>query len=114
MPARTSMPLRSFRIVTAGLLCTVRFAPAQNAAAPDSDVSRSVGHWVASGVSFQSRGTAHPFAVDVSRVGDRLRVTVPAELRLAGGEVYLLAPAGGGGFRHVDGRGRGGGVCLTG
>ena len=100
------MPLRSCRIVAAGLLCTVRVAPAQNVAAPDSDLSRSVGHWVASGVSFQSRGRAHPFAVDVSRVGDRLRVTVPAELTLAGGKVYLLARAGGGVFRHVDDAGR--------
>ena len=88
------------------LTCAVGLASAQNAALSDSELNLTVGHWVASGVSFQSGSTAHPFAIDVKRVGDKIQVTVPSELKLAGGQVYILARAGDRIFRHIDDAGR--------
>src|SRR5207248_3763521 len=90
----------------AWLICAVRSASAQGAAAADSDLDRSTGHWVAAGVSFQSGNTAHPFAVDVNRAAGQLQIIVPAELKLAGGPVYVLARPGKGVFRSADGAGR--------
>ena len=96
------MRLRTYSIVLASLLCGASSAAAQNRAAADSALMRSPGHWAASGVTFQSGGAAHPFAVDVKRAGDQLKVTVPTELKLAGGQAYLLSRVGPGVFRHVD------------
>ena len=100
------MHLRTCSLVLTSLLCGAYSVAAQNRAASDSDLTRSVGHWTASGVSFQSGGAAHPFAVEVQPAGDQLQATLPAELKLAGGQVYLLARAGTGVFRHVDDAGR--------
>ncbi len=97
-----------FRTLLAALwlICTVSSAAAQSPAAGDSDLDRSIGHWVASGVSFQSGNAAHPFAVDVKPVDGKLQITLPAELKLAGGRVYTLARASSGVFRSVDSAGR--------
>ena len=106
--------LRTYGHVIACLTCAAFPAAAQNRATADSDFIRSVGHWVASGVSFQSGDATHPFAVEVQRVGDKLQATLPVELKLAGGHVYQLARAGAGVFRHVDGAGRIVELTLTG
>jgi hypothetical protein len=106
--------LRICGLVVACLTCAAGSAAAQNRVSPDSDLARSVGHWVASGVSFQSGDATHPFAVEVQRVGDQLQATLPVELKLAGGHVYQLARAGTGVFRHVDGVGRIVELTLTG
>src|SRR6266702_3990863 len=86
MQARSSTIL-----VAAWLICTVSSGSAQSRSAADSDLDRSIGHWVATGVSFQSGNTAHPFAVDLKRADSRLQITLPAELKLEGGPVYELA-----------------------
>lgn len=101
-------------LMVACLTCAAVSAAAQKLVSPESDLTRSVGHWVASGVSFQSGDATHPFAVEVERVGDQLRATLPIELKLAGGHVYQLARAGAGVFRHVDGAGRVVEFTLTG
>jgi hypothetical protein len=106
MQTKTLMHLRACSIVVAGLMLGPYSAAAQSRAVADSDLTRSAGQWTASGVTFQSGGAAHPFAVEVKRVGDQLQATLPAELKLAGGQVYLLARAGRGLFRHVDDAGR--------
>jgi hypothetical protein len=106
--------LRTFGHVIACLTCAAVSAAAQNRVSPDSDLTGSVGHWVASGVSFQSGDATHPFAVEVQRVGEQLQATLPVELKLAGGHVYQLARAGTGVFRHVDGAGRIVELTLTG
>ena len=106
--------LRTFGHVIACLTCAAVSAAAQNRVSPDSDLTRSVGHWVASGVSFQSGDARHPFAVEVQRVGDQVQATLPVELKLPGGQVYQLARAGAGVFRHVDGAGRVVELTLTG
>jgi len=106
--------LRAFGHVIACLTCAAVSAAAQNRVSPESDLTRSVGHWVASGVSFQSGDATHPFAVEVRRVGEQLEATLPVELKLAGGHVYQLARAGAGVFRHVDGDGRIVELTLTG
>jgi len=106
--------LPSCVILAAWLMCGVRLAPAQNRAAADSDLDRTIGRWVARGVSFQSAGEPHPFTIEVKRVGDQLHVAVPAELKLAGGRAYLLTRAGVGMFRHVDHAGRVVELSLTG
>jgi hypothetical protein len=106
--------LRICGLVVACLTSPAGSAAAQNRVSPDSDLARSVGHWVASGVSFQSGDATHPFAVEVQRVGDQLQATLPVELKLAGGHVYQLARAGTGVFRHVDGAGRIVELTLTG
>ncbi len=93
-------------LVAAWLICTVSSGSAQSRAASDSDLDRSIGHWVATGVSFQSGSTAHPFAVDVKRADSRLQITLPAELKLEGGPVYMLARTSSGVFRHADEAGR--------
>ena len=90
-----------FRILAVCLMCMARVAGAQAAA-----LDQSLGHWVADGVTFQSGATAHPFAIDVRRVGDSIQVTVPSELKLTGGPVYILTRAGPKVFRHVDDTGR--------
>ena len=108
------MARRTCSLVVACLTCAAFSAAAQNRATPDSDFMRAVGHWVASGVSFQSGDATHPFAVDVERVGDQLQAALPVELELAGGHVYQLARAGAGVFRHVDGAGRVVEFTLTG
>jgi hypothetical protein len=101
------MHVRSYTIlVAAWLICTVSPGSAQSRAASDSDLDRSIGHWVATGVSFQSGDQGHPFAVDVKRADSRLQITLPAELKLAGGSVYVLARTGNGVFRHADEAGR--------
>jgi hypothetical protein len=97
---------RTRGLVLACLTCAAVSAAAQKRVSPDSDLARSVGHWVASGVSFQSGEATHPFAVEVERAGDRLQATLPVELKLPGGHVYQLARAGAGVFRHADGAGR--------
>ena len=93
-------------LVAAWLICTVSSGSAQSRAASDSELDRSIGHWVATGVSFQSGNTAHPFAVDVKRADSRLQITLPAELKLEGGPVYVLARTRSGVFRHADEAGR--------
>ncbi len=93
-------------LVAAWLICTVSSGLAQSRAASDSDLDRSIGHWVATGVSFQSGNTAHPFAVDVKRADSRLQIALPAELKLEGGPVYMLARTSSGVFRHADEVGR--------
>jgi len=100
------MHLRTCGIMLGWLIWGAHSAAAQNRTAADSDVTRTTGHWTASGVTFQSGGTAHPFAVELQRVGDQLQATLPPELKLAGGPVYLLGRAGPGVFRHVDDAGR--------
>src|SRR2546428_15836 len=101
------MDARSRTILAAAwLICAVSPASAQSRAAGDSDLDRSIGHWVASGVSFQSGNATHHFAVDVKRADSQLEITLPAELKLAGGEVYALARTRRGVFRHVDSIGR--------
>jgi hypothetical protein len=101
-------------VLAAWLICGASLASAQHRAAADSDLDRGVGHWVASGVSFQSGTSAHHFTVEVTSVGDQLQATLPAELKLAGGRVYLLARAAGGVFRHADDEGRVVQFSLTG
>src|SRR5207249_10006712 len=93
-----------FRTLLAALwlICTVSSAAAQSPAAGDSDLDRSIGHWVASGVSFQSGNAARHFAVDVKRADSQLEITLPAEVKLAAGQVYALARTRRGVFRHVD------------
>ena len=93
-------------LVAAGLTCTVSSGSAQSRSAADSDLDRSIGHWVAPGVSFQSGNTAHPFAVDLKRADSRLHITLPAELKLERGPVYELARTSRGVFRHADEAGR--------
>ena len=93
-------------LVAAGLIWTVSSGSAQSRSAADSDLDRSIGHWVATGVSFQSGNTAHPFAVDLKRAESRLQITLPAELKLARGPVYELARTSRGVFRHADEAGR--------
>ncbi len=93
-------------LVAAWLMCTVSSGSAQSRSASDSDLDRSIGHWVARGVSFQSGDTAHPFAIDVKRAASRLQITLPAELKLEGGPVYVLARTSRGVFRHADEAGR--------
>ena len=93
-------------LALAWLISTVNSASAQGRTAADSDLARSIGHWVATGVSFQSGNAAHPFAVDVKRAEGQLQITLPAELKLDGGSVYLLARTGNGMFRHADEAGR--------
>ena len=100
------MHLRTYSIVLASFVCGAYSAAAQNRAAADSDLARTAGHWVASGVTFQSGGAAHAFAVDVVRSGEQLQATLPTELKLAGGQTYLLSRAAPGVFRHVDDAGR--------
>src|SRR5437667_11686794 len=104
-----------FRTLLAALwlICTVSSAAAQSPAAGDSDLDRSIGHWVATGVSFQSGNTAHPFAVDVKRADSRLQITLPAELKLERGPVYDLARTSRGVFRHADEAGRSVQFSLT-
>jgi len=99
-------PRSSPIFVAASLICTVSSGSAQSRAASDSDLDRSIGHWVATGVSFQSGNTAHPFAVDVKRADSRLQIALPAELKLEGGPVYMLARTSSGVFRHADEVGR--------
>jgi len=77
--------LRTFGHVIACLTCAAVSAAAQNRVSPDSDLTRSVGHWVASGVSFQSGDGTHPFAVEVRRVGEQLQATLPVELNWPAG-----------------------------
>jgi hypothetical protein len=79
---------------------------AQSRAATDAELDRTAGTWVANGVFFGSSQAVHPFSVDVKRDRSQLRVTVPTELKLPAGQVYLLDRAGAGTFRHVDGSGR--------
>ena len=93
-------------LVAAGLIWTVSSGSAQSRSAADSDLDRSIGHWVATGVSFQSGNTAHPFAVDLKRADSRLHITLPAELKLERGPVYELARTSRGVFRHADEAGR--------
>ena len=93
-------------LVAAWLICTVSSGSAQSRSAADSALDRSIGHWVAPGVSFQSGNTAHPFAVDLKRADSRLQITLPAELKLEGGPVYMLARTSSGVFRHADEAGR--------
>ena len=81
-------------------------ATAQHPSPADSGIAQSSGHWVASGVTFQSGRSAHPFAVDVRRIGNQIEARLPAELALSGGNTYLLSPVGHGVFRHVDAVGR--------
>jgi len=101
------MSAHCVRLVTvAWLACTLHPASAQSPAAPDSELDRSAGTWVACGVFFGSGQAAHPFTVDVKRVGTQLQVTLPTELKLAGGQVYRLDRSGAGVFRHVDRSGR--------
>lgn len=90
----------------AWLACAPRLAAAQSRAAADSELDRNAGQWAAAGVFFGSGSAAHQFAVDVKRVGNQLQVTLPTELVLAGGPVYLLDRIGAGVFRHVDRAGR--------
>src|SRR6266705_2274621 len=59
-------------LVAAWLICTVSSGSAQSRSAADSALDRSIGHWVAPGVSFQSGNTAHPFAVDLKRADSRV------------------------------------------
>lgn len=100
------MLTRLLTIVALLLPCAAGLAAAQHAAAPDSELDQAAGHWVAANVSFQSGNSAHPFAIDVQRVGDKIQLTVPSELNLAGGQVYILARSGDRIFRHVDDAGR--------
>ena len=100
------MHLRTCGIVLGWLIGGAYSIAAQNPAATGSDFTRIIGHWTASGVSFQSGGAAQPFAVEVKREGDQLEASLPAELKLAGGLLYPLARAGPGVFRHVDDAGR--------
>jgi len=81
-------------------------ASGQRPAPADSELARSAGHWVASGVSFQSGRATHPFAVDVKPMEHRLQISVPPELALPGGRTYQLDRAAPGVFLHVDGAGR--------
>jgi len=106
MQTKTLTHLRTCGIVLGLLIWAAHSGAAQNRAAADPDLTRTSGHWTASGVTFQSGGAAHPFAVELKRVGDQLQATLPAELRLAGGQAYLLGRAGPGVFRHVDDAGR--------
>jgi len=103
---KTLMHLRTCSLVLGWLTWAAPSAAAQNRTAADSDLTRTTGHWTASGVTFQSGGAAHPFAVELKRVGDQLRATLPTELNLAAGHVYLLGRVGPGVFRHVDDAGR--------
>ena len=75
---------------------------APHSAVPDSDLDQAIGHWVASGVSFQSGNRAHPFAIDIERVRNKIQVTLPPDIKLKGGLVCVLARTGAGVFRHVD------------
>jgi hypothetical protein len=84
----------------------LRALGAQQRTRADTLLDRSIGSWVAPGVSFQSGKTVHPFVVDIHRDGNRFRMVLPAELALKGGREYVLTPAGGGAFRHVDAQGR--------
>ncbi len=93
-------------VALAWLACASHPASAQGRAAADSELDRNVGEWVASGVFFGSGAAVHPFALDVKRVGSQLQVTLPTELVLPGGQVYLLDRTGAGVFRHVDRSGR--------
>ena len=81
-------------------------ATAQRPSPADSGIAQSSGHWVASGITFQSGHSAHPFAVDVKRIGDQIEARLPPELAVPGGNTYLLSPVGHGVFRHVDAVGR--------
>jgi len=114
MQTKTLMHLRTCSLVLGWLTWSAPSAAAQNRTAADSDLTRTTGHWTASGVTFQSGGAAHPFAVELKRVGDQLRATLPTELKLAGGHVYRLGRVGPGVFRHVDDAGRIVEVTLTG
>ena len=106
IPRGIVMLTRQLSIAVLLLPCAARLAAAQHSAAPDSEFAQVAGHWVAADVSFQSGNSAHPFAIDVKRVGDKIQVTLPAELKLEAGSVYVLARAGVGVFRHVDNAGR--------
>ena len=106
MQRKTLMHLRTCGIVLGSLIWAAHSAAAQNRAAADSDLTRTTGHWTASGVTFQSDGAAHQFAVELKRVGDQIQATLPGELKLAGGQAYLLGRVGPGIFRHVDDAGR--------
>ncbi|HEX4575394.1 MAG TPA: hypothetical protein VH158_09695 [Gemmatimonadales bacterium] len=108
------MSLGACGIVAAWLVCGAYPVSAQGRSAADSELSRSIGRWEASGVSFQSGGAVRRFSVEVERVGDQLQATVPAELKLAGGQVYRLDRVGAGVFRYVDSAGRVVEFALTG
>lgn len=99
MRERRVMRTASFRVLALCLIGIARVAAAQG-------FDQNLGHWVADGVTFQSGAAAHPFAVDVQRHGDSIQVTVPAELQLTGGRVYILSRVGPRVFRHVDDTGR--------
>jgi hypothetical protein len=105
-PLRSFARFRTCGIVLGSLIWAAHSAAAQNRAAAEADLTRTTGHWTASGVTFQSGGAARPFAVELKRVGDQVQATLPAELKLAGGQVYLLGRVGPGVFRHVDDAGR--------
>ncbi|HYL55646.1 MAG TPA: hypothetical protein VEU73_08740 [Gemmatimonadales bacterium] len=97
MPTKTLMHLRACSIVLGWLAWAAPSAAAQNRAAGDSDLTRTTGHWTASGVTFQSGAAAHRFAVELKRVGDQLRATLPAELKLAeareqGARIFAVRP----------------------
>ena len=97
------MHARSRSILAAAwFICAGSAASCQSPAAGVSDLDRSIGHWVASGVSFQSGNAARHFAVDVKRADSQLEITLPAEVKLAAGQVYALARTRRGVFRHVD------------
>src|SRR5207247_10128167 len=99
-------PRSSPIFVAASLICTVSSGSAQSRAASDSELDRRIGHWMATGLSFESANTAHPFSVDVKRADSRLQIALPAELKLEGGPVYMLARTSSGVFRHADEVGR--------
>lgn len=114
MQTKTLMHLPTWGIVLGLVIGAAHSSAAQNRATADSDLTRSTGHWTAAGVTFQSGEAAHAFAVELKRVGDQLEATLPAELKLAGGQVYLLGRVGPGVFRHVDEAGRTIEFVLTG
>ena len=101
---------RTCSIVLASLLCAASSAAAQNRADADSVLTQSAGQWTASGVSVQSGpftvDSSHAFTVDIQRQGDQLQITLPADLKLGTGRVYLLARTATGIFRYADGSGR--------
>jgi len=90
------MPLRSCRIVAAGLLCTVRVAPAQNVAAPADVVSVEVRDGSGDGkadVVVRFRQVGDGWGREVLEVlsfdGDQARPTLLAEVALFQGESRL-------------------------
>ncbi|SRR5712692_6661587 len=93
-------------LATAILVLVARPVAGQHPSVPDSELAQGVGHWVASGVVFQSGRASHRFAIDVKRLGNELQASLPPELVLPGGTTYLLDRASAGVFRHIDAAGR--------